>query len=367
MSIQPLARVPISPAIASLPKADLHLHQEEVARLERVVARSRGRLPYDWKPRAEQLIAATPPGVGRINAIYAPDAGLALEGVPADDPEYIVAKIADVLEESAADGAILVEVNFGAVGLALMRPDFMDLFREAERRVQVQHPSLFAEAIALLHLAPDPGRSSSAQHQFEACLRMAREGLAGIDMIVVPYDTEADPATWAAAYRWAERAADAGLGISVHAGEFSTANLAAALHVPGLQRVGHAVYAAADPRLLETLARSGVTVECPLSCNVVLGAVPSYEAHPIRQFVSLGIPVTLSTDLPVHSWTTIGREYAMAEALGFSLRDLAAFTSHAVEASFTSATRRNILRQELRRREASAASGSDTNLAEKHI
>lgn len=367
MPIRPLARVPISPAIASLPKADLHLHQEEVARLERVVARCQERPPCDWRSRAEQLIAVTPPGVGRISAIYAPDAGLALEGVPADAPEYIVAKIADVLEESAADGAILAEISFGAAGLALMRPDFMDLFREAERRVQAQHPSLFAEAIALLHLAPDPGRSGSAQRQFEVCLRMAREGLAGINMIVVPYDTEADPATWAAAYRWTERAADAGLGISVHAGEFSTANLAAALHVPGLQRIGHAVHAAADPGLLERLARSGVTVECPLSCNVVLGAVPSYEAHPIRQFVGSGISVTLSTDLPVHSWTTIGREYAVAEALGFSMRDLAAFTSHAVEASFTSATRRNILRQELRRWETGTASRPSGCFAEKDM
>jgi adenosine deaminase len=343
MPIQPLAEIPIGPVTASLPKADLHLHQEEVARLDRVVARRRGRPPYDWRSPAQQLIAETPPGEGRINGIYAPDAELDLDGIPADDPEYIMAKIADVLEEGAADGAVLVEISFGAAGLALMRPDFMALFREAERRVQAQHPRLCAEAIGLLHLVHDPIQLGIAERQFETCLRMAREGLAGINILVTPYDTEADPTTWAVAYQWAERAADAGLGITVHAGEFSTANLAAALQMPGLRRLGHAVYAAADAWLLELLARSSVTVECCLSCNVILGAVPSYEAHPIRQFVASGIPVTLNTDLSVHTWTTIGREYAIAAAVKFSPMELLAFTRNAIQASFTSVERRRAL------------------------
>ena len=40
--IQPLDEVPINDLIASLPKADLHLHQEEVARLERIVCPPQG-------------------------------------------------------------------------------------------------------------------------------------------------------------------------------------------------------------------------------------------------------------------------------------------------------------------------------------
>ena len=116
-----------------------------------------------------------------------------------------------------------------------------------------------------------------------------------MDFSTDPYDTEADPALWRLISRWAERAAAAGLGITIHAGEFSPANLAAALSVPGLGRIGHAVHAASDPRLLDHLARSGAAVECSLTSNVVLGAVPSYEAHPIRRFVDYGIPVTLYT------------------------------------------------------------------------
>ncbi len=268
--------------------------------------------------------------------------------MPGDDPEDIIAKVADLLEEGAADGAVLVEVRFGAAGLALMRPDFMALFREAERRVQGRYPRLRAEAIGYLGLVSDPARLPATERQLDACLRLARDGLGGVDFRVDPYDTEADPALWATAYRWAGRAGDAGLGITVHAGEFSTANLAAALRVPGVTRIGHAVYAAADARLLESLARSGATVECSLSCNVILGAAPSYEAHPIRQFVEAGIPATLNTDLPVHACTTIGREYAIAAALGFTPAELLAFTRNAIQASFTTPARRAALLAELR-------------------
>jgi adenosine deaminase len=215
--------------------------------------------------------------------------------------------------------------------------------------VQAHYPRFCAEAIGFLLLVNDPVRLHTTERQLERCLQLADEGLAGIDRVTAPYDTEADPALWAIAYRWAERAAEAGLGITVHAGEFSTANIAAALRVPGLRRLGHAVYAAADAQLLEQLAQSKVTVECSLSCNVVLGAVSSYEDHPLRRFVASGIPVTLNTDDPVRIWTTIGREYAIAAALGFSPTELLMFTRNAIRASFISTERRRALIDEIDR------------------
>jgi adenosine deaminase len=345
--IDPLEDVPTDASLLALPKADLHVHQEEMARLDRIVARQQGRSPYDWRRWARRLVTNTPPGPRRLSGMYVPDTSLALDGVPSDAPEYIIAKVADVLEEGAAEGAMLMEVRFGTAGQALMQPNFMALFREAERRVQLRYPQLRAEALGLLPLVHEPAHILRTEQHVATCVQMAREGLAGVDFLVNPYHTEADPALWEITYHYAERALDAGLGITVHAGEFSAANLAAALRVPGLRRIGHAVYAAHAPRLLEQVARSGVTVECCLTCNVLLGAVPSYDAHPIRRFVACGIPVTLNTDDPVRVCTTIGREYAIAAALGFSRDDLLAFTRAAVHASFTSVDRKVALLQEL--------------------
>lgn len=332
--LDPLAAIPSDPAITALPKADLHLHQEWSPRLDRVLARRAGRASYDWRGWARRMMAETPPGSARLRRLdeivpTPPDAY--------DNAEHFIAWVEDALEAAAADGAVLVEIRFGKE--EVLRPGFMALFREAERRVRSRHPTLCAEAIIILMPWQTPELLARI---LEACISAARErdGLAGIDFLYQPYDAEAD---WEPMYRAAARAADAGLGITAHAAEFSTANGAAALRVPHLSRIGHAVYAARDPRLLDQLAQSGVTVECCLSSNVVLGAVPSYEAHPIHQFVERGIPVALCSDIPIQIATTIGREYALAHALGFSPADLFGFTANAIRASFAPSARKATL------------------------
>jgi adenosine deaminase len=313
--LDPLGDLPIHPTIAALPKADLHLHQQWSPRLDRVLARREGRPAYDWRSWARRVMEETPPGIARLRRLgeiapAPPDAY--------DHAEHFVAWVEDALEEAAADGAVLVEVRFGRE--EVLRPGFMALFREAERRVRARHPAVRAEAIVILMPWKTP---ELLARLLEACVSAARDGLAGIDLLYEPYDAEAE---WEPMYRAAERAADAGLGVTAHAGEFSTANIAAALRVPHLSRIGHAVYAARDPRLL-----------------VVLGAVHSYEEHPIRQFVERGIPVALCADVPVQIATTIGREYAVADVLGFAPAELLDFTANAIRASFTPPERKTAL------------------------
>jgi adenosine deaminase len=336
LALSPLADIPIPDWVAALPKADLHVHAEGEARLERVLARERGTQPVDRRRWVAHLLTNVPPGMPRLLAL-GDDRHFDRATVDALDavPEYFIARIADLLEEGARDGAVLIEVTFGAA--TILVPDFMALFREAERRVEARFPWLRAEAIIA---GTRPASDMWRDVQLPACLAAAREGLAGIHILPDPYDGEMD---WTPVYAWAERAADAGLGIAAHAGEFSTANIAAALGTPGLTRVGHAAYAARDPRLLEQLAHSGVTVECSLTCNVVLGAIDAYEEYPLNQFLAAGIPITLNTDDPVRVATTIGREYAVAAALGFGKDDLLGFTRNAVRASFAPRSRRDAL------------------------
>ncbi len=322
--LDPLAEIAINPVIASLPKADIHLHQEWSPRLDRVLSRRAHRPSYDWRRWARELMDATPPGMPRLDRL-AKVFPASLEDDA--DLENFTARLEDLLEEGAADGALLVEVRFGGE-TALQHPDFMTLFDEAERRVRARHPDLRASAIYTLLLHYDEER---LERVVRVCLAAANEGLAGVDLLYTPYASEAD---WRPMYRVAERAAADGLGVTAHVGEFSAANILAALHTPGLTRLGHAVYAASDPRLLDAVAEIGATIECSLSCNVVLGATPSYAEHPIRRFMERGIPVALCTDNPVQMCTTIGREYALAHALGFTPADLLGFTSNAIRASF---------------------------------
>ena len=255
--------------------------------------------------------------------------------------------VADAMCDAAREGAVLVEVRFGAEWVKW--PDLMPRFREAERQVQSSHPDFCAEVI-IFSIWPTRPDSNIV---IDACLEAEKAGLAGIDFVATPYEREADPAEWKEVYAWAERAAGAGLGITVHAGEFSPANIRSALGVPGVTRIGHAVHAAFDTALLDEMGQAGVTVECCLTSNVVLGAVPSLKDHPIRVFLDAGIPVTLSSDDPVSLHTTIGREYEQAAGLGFDAPDLLGFTRNGIVSSFTSAERKTSLLSQIAQAEAS--------------
>ena len=133
-----------------------------------------------------------------------------------------------------------------------------------------------------------------------------------------------------------EIAREAGLGITVHAGELAGwESVAAALDHIRPARIGHGVRAIENPDLVKRIADSGVVLEvCPVS-NVELKVFPSYAEHPFPTLRAAGCKVTLSSDDPPYFWTGIGKEYQVAkEHFGLSDKDLVAVTRTAVEAAF---------------------------------
>jgi adenosine deaminase len=140
------------------------------------------------------------------------------------------------------------------------------------------------------------------------------------------------PEPFVEAYRVAEAA---GLGCTVHAGEWAGADsVRGALELP-VTRISHGVRAIEDPALVDELARRQITLEvCPTS-NVVLGVFPTYEEHPFLALRDAGIPLTLGSDDPPYFGASVGGEYAVArEHFGLDDAQLIAITRNAVEASF---------------------------------
>ncbi|MGZ4167054.1 MAG: adenosine deaminase [Solirubrobacteraceae bacterium] len=171
----------------------------------------------------------------------------------------------------------------------------------------------------------------------ERALRVARYGASHPHEYVVGFSMAGDEANFpiadfAEAY---EIAAAAGLGCTVHAGEWAGPDsVRAALGLP-VTRIDHGVRAIEDPALVAELAqRQMVLNTCPTS-NIVLGVFPGFDAHPLPQLRDAGVPLTLGSDDPPYFGATIGGEYRVcAERLGFSAEDLARVTLTGIDAAF---------------------------------
>ena len=130
-------------------------------------------------------------------------------------------------------------------------------------------------------------------------------------------------------------AADAGLGCTVHAGEWQGPDsIREAMKLP-VTRLDHGVRAAEDPLLVREIAERGLTLNtCPTS-NVVLGVYRSFSDHPLPHLRAAGVRVTLGSDDPPYFGATLGGEYEVCGAkFGLDEQALREVTVAALEAAF---------------------------------
>ena len=110
-----------------------------------------------------------------------------------------------------------------------------------------------------------------------------------------------------------KKAHDAGWHITVHAGEAAgPESVWQALHGLGAERIGHAVHAPEDPKLMDYLREHRIGIECNLTSNVQTTTVASYASHPLRLFLEKGLLATINTDDPGISAIDLHYEYNVA-------------------------------------------------------
>lgn len=128
------------------------------------------------------------------------------------------------------------------------------------------------------------------------------------------------------------------LPITIHAGEapFAEAslNVKKSIELLGAQRIGHGLQIFRDPFIMSLVRQKGIPLElCPTS-NWLTQSVPSLEAHPIRQLMEAGIPVTINSDDPgifgidlVHEYQVLSEIHHFTEAEFNNCNDVAAQAS----------------------------------------
>ncbi len=125
-----------------------------------------------------------------------------------------------------------------------------------------------------------------------------------------------------------EIARDAGLPVTVHAGEgYGAPSLRQAIVDVGAERIGHGTRLAEDPELEEVVRHRGIPLEVCMTSNVQTRVASSLSEHPAREYLDRGVSISLCTDNRLMSGVTLTEEYRNArDHLGFTpdqLRDVA--------------------------------------------
>ncbi|MCD4671568.1 MAG: adenosine deaminase [Anaerolineaceae bacterium] len=131
---------------------------------------------------------------------------------------------------------------------------------------------------------------------------------------------------------------NAGWQITVHAGEVDgPESVWQALRDLKAVRIGHATHALEDPALVDYLLEHKIGIEVSLTSNVQTSVVESYAAHPLREFLRLGLLATLNTDDPGISGIDLHHEYEVAApAAGLSQEMIRLTQRNALKVAFLS-------------------------------
>jgi adenosine deaminase len=135
-----------------------------------------------------------------------------------------------------------------------------------------------------------------------------------------------------------QRAREAGMRVTVHAGEStSAAPVRQAIVELRAERLGHAVRAIDEPAVMDLIHEESVGIESCLTSNLQIGVVAAIAQHPVSVYLRRGLPVTLNTDNPVIAGVDLPGEYRLAEReLGLSEAELDQLKQNALRVAFLS-------------------------------
>jgi adenosine deaminase len=308
--------------LASLPKAHLHLHFEEGIRqqtLDEFAAHAAVPTPrmkgfrdfeeFDHLAQAAARVMRTPDQLARM--------------------------VLEIAEDAATQGCTWIEPG---VWLPLHRARIGPDEQTLEILVDAARGATAATGVGIGWLIA-ANRNDPPQDAVEQARLAAHWAGRGVVSFGLHNDENRfPPEVFAEAFRIA---ADAGLALTPHGGEFAgPESVRACVEVFGADRVQHGIHAAADPALLDLLRERGVCLDvCPTS-NVVLGAVESLAVHPLPRLLGAGVACSVNADNPVMFDCTIVSEYELCRsAFGLSDAELAGIARASVRGSAAPADR----------------------------
>ena len=241
------------------------------------------------------------------------------------------------IEDAWRDGVRLIELRFApsfiAHGKKLANDEIIAAVLEGMRRGM----EAFPVEVGLIGILPRRFSLESNARATRDLIRWKMSGEPGADRLcgfdLADGESDVDPASFAP---FVDQARDAGMGITIHSGEnTSAAHVARTLAVYRPTRIGHGIRCWGDPGLMRRLIDQDVLLEVSPTSNWITNAVPSLSAHPLPGLFRAGVPVCLNSDDPNIFGIDLVNEYGVCEReYGFGEREFTAMNRTALRHSF---------------------------------
>jgi aminodeoxyfutalosine deaminase len=323
----PAADSPVTSFIASLPKAELHLHLEGAIAPSTLLELRQRHGKNSSLSEIEQLY-----GYADFPGFLVAFKNVTAELQSAADYEFITYR----LMQSLKSESILHAEVYVSVGVCLWRQqDFAQIFEGLERgRENGQRD--FGVSLLWIFDAVRQFGPEAARAVFELAAHYRDRGVVAIG--IGGDEQKAPPELFREAYVFA---ADQGLHLTAHAGEYAgPESIWGALNLRA-ERIGHGLTAAHDPELVEELAIRQIPVEICLTSNLRTGCCSAISEHPVRRYFDQGVMINLNSDDPAMFGTSLNREYQLAQkTFAFTDEHLRELARNSFEASFLPAEKK---------------------------
>jgi len=315
-------------SLRRIPKAELHVHLDGSLRLKTFLELAKG-LPAERRfPRSLDLRKAVVPRVKGALESYLDSFEYTI--VVLQSAEALDRAAYELCEDAWSENVIYIEIRFDPL---LHTEDGLsprDVVQAAVAGCERARAALGIEAGLLLTAL----RNESTERSMEVAQLAAQfrgKGVVGFDL--AGPELGYSPTEHRAAI---ELAHDAGVPVTIHAGEgCCPEHIKEALDL-GAARIGHGVFLFKAPAVEQRVAELQIPLEvCPTSNLQVSGFMKGYADHPLKRYYDLGIPITLNTDNRLMSQVDLTHEYAaVVRAFSLSREEVERIALAGVDAAF---------------------------------
>ena len=323
-------------ALRALPKAELHRHLDGSIRLE-TVADIAARHDLDLGTATEKELAAKARVTKPMKDLQTVLDSFATIRRVLCSYEAIERIAFENVEDAYRDGIHLIELRFAppfiSGGKRLGNDEIIEAVLDGITRGMNSYPiqvGLIGILVRTMDL--EINRQATADLiRYSGSGHRSADRICGFDL--ADAEDRSNPEDFLPMIQQARKA---GLGITIHSGENTTAAAVERtldLFAPG--RIGHGIKSWGDEKLLGRLRDQEVMLEvCPTS-NWLTSSVSSLAAHPLPHLYRSGIAVSINSDDPNLFGIDLVHEYEVcAKLYGFTERDFRRINRKTVEHSF---------------------------------